>query len=679
MKERAAFYARVSTARQEQEKTIASQLEALVGAASALGLEVPDERRYVDEGLSGARLDRPALDALRDHAADGLLDVVFVYAPDRLARNYVYQQIVLEELERRGVRVHFVERPISERPEDRLLVQMQGVIAEYERAKILERTRRGRLHKVRAGQMLPFGVAPYGYAIVRPPHAPHGVVVVDEVEASHVRTMYRWVLEEGLSARQVAKRLNALGVRPRRARIWVSGSVYTVLTNPAYAGQATYGKREPAEPKKPRKPGAYRRQLKSSHTLRPESQWLAVPIPAIVDAAMQRDVRARLARNVIMATRNTRHEYLLRMLVTCGECGWKMSCERQVSVCKRYEYFYYACTRRDPVDTGRPQPCTARRTRADELDALVWKAMSEWLERPQMLEQELVSWRERRPDGEHAAREQTRLEHAIKHVRAQVERLVDAYQQGAISVDELKARRERLEASQQATEERLIEVRSKQQQQRRSERLVENLAAFAATIHTGLTSLDFAGRQQLVRLLIERVVVQGEDVTIEHVVPLSGRFSGLRLDDRRVLQGPEDGLRLREPTARKPHGAARGAGAVFADRDRPLEPARGGGGGGRGAGVDPVGRGGGAGLGGRGWVRAGRADGGRSAQARGALGRASDAQRAPRLAGAVARVRAAARHGRRLARGHGGPAREKSDQSLGPKRRACPAAQGTLP
>jgi site-specific DNA recombinase len=243
--------------------------------------------------------------------------------------------------------MHFVERPLGERAEDRLLVQMQGVIAEYERAKTLERTRRGRRHKVRAGQMLPFAIAPYGYAIVRSAEAPRGVVVIDEVEASHVRAMYRWVLEEGLSARRVAKRLNALGVRPRRARLWVSGSVYSVLTNSAYAGNATYGKREPAEPKKPRRPGAYRRQLKSSHTLRPASQWLAVPIPAIVDAAMQREVRTRLARNARLAARNTRHEYLLRMLVTCGECGWKRACERQTSACKRYEPMVLAEDRRN--------------------------------------------------------------------------------------------------------------------------------------------------------------------------------------------------------------------------------------------------------------------------------------------------------------------------------------------
>src|SRR5215470_9921195 len=186
---RAAFYARVSTARQEQEQTVASQIDALERSATEMGITVPAERRDVDEGISGSRLDRPGLDALRDAAADGLLDRVLVYCPDRLARNYVHQHVLIEELDRRGVQVHFVERPIGERAEDRLLVQMQGVIAEYERAKIIERTRRGKLHKLRAGHLLPYSsAAPYVYAIVRVGDGPRRLVV-DEVEAAQVRAM----------------------------------------------------------------------------------------------------------------------------------------------------------------------------------------------------------------------------------------------------------------------------------------------------------------------------------------------------------------------------------------------------------------------------------------------------------------------------------------------------------
>lgn len=426
MSERAAIYARVSTARQEQDQTIAAQLAILDHTATEFGLVIDPQRRYVDDGISGSRLDRPALDALRDAAADGLLDIVLVVAPDRLSRNFVHQQIVLEELQRRGVRVHFVDHPVGVQPEDRLLVQMQGAIAEYERTKILERTRRGRLHKVRAGQVLPFTIPPYGYAIERTAERPRGVVVIEEVEAMQVRAMCRWVLDEGLSARAVARRLNAQGVPPRHAKYWTGSSVHAVLTNSAHAGSAVFGRREPAEPRRPRHPGAYRKNARSSCRVRPEAQWMTVSIPAIIDVETHRAVRARLVRNGLFAPRNVRHPYLLQSLVVCGDCGRRMSGQRHQSACHRYEYFHYVCTRRDPVDT-----------------------------------------------------------------------------------------------------------------------------AFAATLRLGFDRLTFAERQQLVRLLIERVVVTGERVTIEHAVPLTGRFRRLRPHDRAGQQGVQAPHEVHGPRGRR--------------------------------------------------------------------------------------------------------------------------------
>jgi site-specific DNA recombinase len=539
MRKRAALYARVSTARQEQEHTVQSQIAAIERACAATNIVVTPDLRFVDEGFSGSRLDRPALDALRDAAADGLLDSVFIYCPDRLARSYVHQQVVLEDLAKRGVQVHFVEHPVGERAEDRLLIQMQGVIAEYERAKILERTRRGKMHKVREGRMLPFTAAPYGYAIVPSKDVTSGIAVIDEVEAQNVRLMYRWVLEEGASARLVAKRLNDAGIRPRRAKIWASGTVYTILTNPAYAGMATYGKREPAEPKHPRNPGKYRKTAKSSHVIRPRAQWLHVSIPALVTDREQELVRACLAKNKCWAPRNTHHDYLLRTLVTCGECGWKMTCIRQSSTCKRYEYFYYACAHRAPVDTGRTTRCTARRVRTEELDSVVWDAIRSWVQRPEILQQEVEAWRTGRQAASSMTKELARLEATQRQLELQMDRLLDAYQRGAMSIEQLKARRERLDAAMTAACVRADELATQKVDSARVARIANDLAAFAATLRDGIDALDFADRQRLVRLLLERVVVTGDNLTIEHAIPLSGRFGGLRQGSRRRLPALE--------------------------------------------------------------------------------------------------------------------------------------------
>jgi site-specific DNA recombinase len=529
VKERAAFYARVSTARQEQEQTVDSQLVALEKAATALGITVPAERRYVDEGFSGSRLDRPALDALRDAAAEGALDAVLVYCPDRLARNYVHQQVLTEELTKRGVSVRFVEHPVGERAEDRLLVQMQGVIAEYERAKIIERTRRGKQHKVRTGQILPFSMAPYGYAIVRSPDAPKGVLVIDEVEAEHVRDMYRWVAEEGLSVWQVTKRLNERGIRARRRKSWIHSSAYRILTNTIYAGRATYGKREYVEPKRPRNPGGYRKIQKSSARVRPQSQWIEVPTPAIIDEKTRLAVLTALKNNKRCAPRNVQHEYLLRTLVVCGECNWRMTAAHKTTTHGRYEYFYYGCECRNPVMTGRDKRCTARRVQADVLDAIVWSAVVEWIQTPEMLLKEVEAWRVSRSNAQPKERERAHFDGAQRQLTQQIERLIDAYQRGGISIDELKGRRERLEAARDAARAQAEQLAADEMNRSRTERLGDDLKAFAATLRAGLGELDFAGRQRLVRLLIERVVVTGDRVAIEHAIPLSGRFCGLHL------------------------------------------------------------------------------------------------------------------------------------------------------
>jgi site-specific DNA recombinase len=527
MSRRGAIYARVSTARQEQEQTIESQVAAVERAAAELSIDVPPDMRFIDDGFSGARLDRPGLDALRDAAADGLIDVALIYCPDRLARNYVHQQVIVEELNKRGVELHFVERPIGQRAEDRLLMQMQGVIAEYERAKITERTRRGKLHRVRSGQMLPFTIAPYGYAIVRSPEAPRGVLVIDEIEAEHVRAMYRWVLEDGMSVWQVTKKLNALRVPPRRKKFWVQASVYRILTNSVYAGTAYFGKRETIEPKRPRKPGGYRKIQKSSVRVRPQSQWIEVQTPAIVDEKIHLAVRAQFERNQWSARRNTQHEYLLRTLVVCGQCSHRMGAIRQVSGNRRYEYFYYACMVRDRIMTGTEERCTSKRVPARTLDDIVWDAITSWIQSPEMLLRELDAWRVARTAKKDHEREQARAQKLERQLALQVERLIDAYPRGAISIDELKVRRERLETELERVRLRIQGLAAHEIHKARLDQIGEDLREFASKLRVGLDDLDFPGRQRIVQLLVERVVVTGDKIAIEHAIPLAGRFSGL--------------------------------------------------------------------------------------------------------------------------------------------------------
>src|ERR671934_1687827 len=190
----AALYARVSSAHQAEAHTVASQVAALRERIAADGLPLPEALQCIDEGYSGATLVRPALERLRDLAAAGAVDRLYVHSPDRLARKYAYQMLLVDEFQRAGVEVIFLNRELGRSPEDELLLQVQGIMAEYERAKIIERHRRGKRHAARAGAVNVLSGAPYGYRYV-PKHAGGGQARYEIVpaEARVVRQGFDWV------------------------------------------------------------------------------------------------------------------------------------------------------------------------------------------------------------------------------------------------------------------------------------------------------------------------------------------------------------------------------------------------------------------------------------------------------------------------------------------------------
>src|SRR5256884_3343377 len=209
---RAAVYARVSTTRQAQAQGIEQQLDRLRAEVAGRGWQLDDQHAYRDDGYSGARIGRPGLDRRRDHAALAELDVVVVAAPDRLARNYVHQVLLIDELAGHGCRVEFLDRPMSADPHDQLLLRIRGAVAEYERTLITERMRRGRQARLRAGTLLPWTRPPFGYRLdPERPRQPAGVRL-EPAEAALVAELFAWYLEPQATLYQLAKRLTDLGI-----------------------------------------------------------------------------------------------------------------------------------------------------------------------------------------------------------------------------------------------------------------------------------------------------------------------------------------------------------------------------------------------------------------------------------------------------------------------------------
>ena len=534
---RVAIYGRVSTSHQVEHQTIEQQLGRLtthVGAHAAEGWALEPAHVFRDDGYSGAVLARPGLDRLRDAIKGREIDRVLVTAPDRLARNYVHQMVLLEEWARAGCGAEFLDRPMSDDPHDHLLLQIRGAVAEYERTLIAERMRRGRLAKLRAGALLPWTYPPYGYRLSPDrPRDPAGVTI-DPAEAAVVAELFAMYREPGTSLMQLAMRLDARGVpTPRDRPRWSSPTIRGILRNPTYTGHV-YAQRTQYRAPTHRRSATH--PIGRPHgTAVPQSAdtWLLVgQVPAMVSQAHFDEVQAKLAINRSFARRNnTAHPYLLRALVSCGHCG--LACTARAT---NGRSFYYLCGGKGhSTFSHRATCCPARHTPAGQLDELVWNDLRTLLSEPVPLAAAVArahggAWLPQ----ELLARRET-LRRGQAHLGQQLERLTDAYLRAIIPLDEYERRRRDLEQRVRALAGQEEQLRSDAARQQQLAGMAASLEAFRERVGRGLDRADFEQRRQLVLLLIDRVVVTDAEVEIRYVLPTTPesehvRFCHLRKD-----------------------------------------------------------------------------------------------------------------------------------------------------
>jgi site-specific DNA recombinase len=538
---RVALYVRVSTQRQAQQQNVEQQVEQQVeqlrahvtAHAEEESWEIREESVFRDDGYSGATLRRPGLDRLRDAVAARALDLVLVTAPDRLARNYVHQMLLLEELERNGCQVAFLDRPMSQDPHDHLLLQIRGAVAEYERTLIAERMRRGRLRKLQAGVLLPWTKAPYGYRLgLEHPRDPAGVWV-EPTEAAIVGEIFARYLQTAGSLGGLAKYLTAQGLpSPMGKACWKGSSVRGILTNPAYTGHV-YAGRVASRPARIRRSALQPVGPRPSATAVPSAEWLPVAvIPALVSQDQFDQVQAKLALNRQFARRhNTAHPYLLRALVSCGQC--RLAC---LGRCTHPGYTYYLCRgKAHKVLSGRAEKCRARFIPAQHLDEVVWQDLCEVLLHPSSMTQAL----ERAQGDQWAPQElqarRTHLRRAAEGLASQLERLTDAYLNGVMPLAEYQRRRAAVQQQMQTMQRQLNQLEVDAQRHRNLAGLTQSVEAFCRRLQGGLEQAPFEQKRQLVELLIDRVVVTNDDVEIRYVIPTTPssehvRFCHLRTD-----------------------------------------------------------------------------------------------------------------------------------------------------
>lgn len=517
----AALYARVSSERQQQHENIASQLAALRAYAEAHDYQVAPQHIYQDDGCDSRILDRPALDRLRDSVAQGELETVLILEPDRLARKAAYQQLVVEEFERAGCQVIFTKHGFGQTPEQQLLHAMTSVFAEYEHAQITDRCRRGRLYRARQGQLW-MKEAPYGYNYVPRTATCPGQLLVNETEAEVARNLFAWLVDEQLTTGQIVRRLNAAGIPTRHGlRYWSPKTVAQILRNTVYKGVFHYNKHQHVVPRQPqvRKPSAApeRRTSHSSRIRRPQAEWIPIPVPALVEEATWDLAQAQLQSNRERAGRNNKkHEYLLRSLLVCGHCQVRLT-GRAGRAAKPQPR--YVCPRqrtlRAPLD-----PCQGRSVAGSKMEALIWESVSTLLRNPQLL---LQQYQVRQEAGTYSPQqqEQQRLERRVKALQGEAQRLLDAFQMGLIALEVFQERRQRVAAESAKVQQGLAMLQQERQEQERQATLGATVEEFCRNLNTALDNPSFETKQRILRLVVDKIEVWDDHITIKHVIPTS--------------------------------------------------------------------------------------------------------------------------------------------------------------
>lgn len=524
-----AVYGRVSTSNQENEGTIETQLAAVNDFANRKGYTIVQE--YLDNGWSGDSIVRPALDQLRIDAKKKVWEAVLMYDPDRLARRYSYQELVMDELREVGIEVLFVTTSTPKNEEDRILHGVKGLFAQYERAKISERFRLGKLRKVNEGHIL-VSTPLYGYNYIKKQEGRHGYYQINPSEAKTVRMIFSWIGDEGITLRTAVRKLYELGIKPRNSKrgVWNTSTLSTMLKNRAYVGQAHWGSSYATIPENPRNKEKYRKMKKSSRRIKPEEEWIAskIPVPPIIDEKLFIRVREQLQTNYALCKRNKKNEYLLSGKIRCV-CGHTRAGEGP----QHGKHLYYRCTDR-VLSSPLPPDCHERGINARIADKLVWNKLEGLMSSPALLMAQLDRWvKSQRNRAMSSVGNVKELEKEVLKLRGQEERYGKAYGAGVFSIDQLKEYTTPIKEQINTLETQVAKAR--QQESRASVRLLpsnDEMESFAEKSVATLSGLSFASKRAIVTNVVEKIIGTQEKLEVRGYLPITTNYVGFQTNDR---------------------------------------------------------------------------------------------------------------------------------------------------
>jgi site-specific DNA recombinase len=464
---------------------------------------------------------RPALERLRDVIAAGSVDRLYVHSPDRLARQYAYQVLLVDAFRRAGVEVVFLNRALGQSPEDDLLLQVQGMSAEYERAKIIERHRRGKRHAAQSGVVNVRSGAPYGYRYVTK-YEGGGQARYEIIpdEARVVRQVFAWVGHDCVTSGEVCRRLTQAGEVTRTGKtVWDRSVVWGLLKNPAYQGTAAFGKTR-LGPLRPRRRAQRNRSVPprravSSSAVPPE-EWMTMPVPALVEPEVFAAVQEQVQENKRHARQSRRGAlYLLQGLLQCQHCGYAFYGKRLSPSARKGKpraSAYDRCLGTAAYRFGGERLCQNTQVRTDLLDLAVWQEVCALLTHPERLAEEYR--RRLQPETRTRRTPLATIEDQSSKGRQGVARLIDSYAESLIDKSEFEPRISRLRQRLARLEEQRQALAEEAAVQGELPLIIGRLEDFAAKLHDGLETADWASQRDLIRALVKRVEIARNAVNV---------------------------------------------------------------------------------------------------------------------------------------------------------------------
>ncbi len=468
---RAAVYARVSTEEQAQHGySLAEQKDSCKQRAKELG--ATEILEFADEGISGATLDRPGLEGLRDSIKEGIIDLIVLRDPDRLSRKLAHQLILTEEFEKAGVRLEFLDFTWQDSPEGKLFYNLKGAVAEYEREKIKERMIRGKNQKARQGG-IPMNFSLYGYD-----YSPEKGVQINAQEAEIVKQIFHKFVSY-TSPHAIAIELTQSGVPTKRnTNFWHRQVVRQILMNPAYKGEWVYQKNSDSP--------------------------IIIPVPAIVSKEVWETAQQILAESRRLWAKRGKQQYLLSGLITCTDCGTPMGGHYGTHWGNRVRN--YTC--RKSESTNRIPGCSpAKLINADSLELIVWNEVKNLLNDPDKL---VSAVKRNLPTDEDSKKEIDNLKRQLSDTEKGMTQLIDLIASGIVELDsKIKQKLTQLKQRRELLERRIKEANKESGLALFSRQDMKNLKRLASEIIKNIDDLEFEEKQQLVRSMVSQVYISG--------------------------------------------------------------------------------------------------------------------------------------------------------------------------